>query len=405
MRNTKQLVAMSLSACLALGLAACTAPVASTTAAAAEAGASAGASEASSEASTEAAETTAAAGGGFDVDRDKAVIESLNPVRPEVLGTVKLGNYNNLEIEGEKPQEVSNDDVEYYVIYTLMPNYKEEVDQADFGDTVNINYTGYKDGVAFDGGTAENYDLIIGSNSFIDGFESGLMGKKKGEEVELNLTFPEDYHSEELAGKDVVFKVKVNSIMRQSTLTDELAHEIDEEVNTVDELKARIKQSMQDVYDQQAEQKALYNAALKAAEQAEIVLSDEAVEWKLDDMIKNYYSPYAEQYYGMDLATVLLFQGMSYENFRKSLRESAETAVKQIITLDAIAEAEGIVADDAAIDAYAEEFDLDRAYMENVMGEEMLKLSVIEDLANKLVLENGTVVYPVETEAETSAAN
>jgi len=106
----------------------------------------------------------------------------------------------------------------------------------------------------------------------------------------------------------------------------------------------------------------------------------------------------------MDLATVLLFQGMSYENFRKSLRESAETAVKQIITLDAIAEAEGIVADDAAIDAYAEEFGLDRAYMENVMGEEMLKLSVIEDLANKLVLENGTVVYPVETEAETSAA-
>ena len=148
---------------------------------------------------------------------------------------VKLGDYKNIEVEVDKSYEISDNSVQetienYFLTAPIYTENKEKDTVAD-GDVANIDYEGTKDGEAFDGGSAKGYNLKIGSGTFIDGFESGLIGKKVGETVDLNLTFPEDYGSEDLAGKDVVFKVTINSIQDESyptydTLTDNMSKTI-----------------------------------------------------------------------------------------------------------------------------------------------------------------------------------
>ena len=170
---------------------------------------------------------------------------------------VKLGDYKNIEVEVDKSYEISDNSVQetienYFLTAPIYTENKEKDTVAD-GDVANIDYEGTKDGEAFDGGSAKGYNLKIGSGTFIDGFESGLIGKKVGETVDLNLTFPEDYGSEDLAGKDVVFKVTINSIQDESyptydTLNDEYVKDNYNDyygVSTVEELKKYVSDSLE----------------------------------------------------------------------------------------------------------------------------------------------------------------
>ena len=158
---------------------------------------------------------------------------------------VTLGQYKNLELSVNSAK-VTQEDIDAQ-IENALSSEAEQVEVTNRavkeGDIVNIDYEGKKDGVAFDGGTAQGYDLTIGSGTFIDGFEDGLIGAKIGDTLDLNLTFPENYGAAELAGQDVVFTVKVNSIKEEKLpeLTDELAKKINPEVKNVDEFKAYIK--------------------------------------------------------------------------------------------------------------------------------------------------------------------
>lgn len=188
---------------------------------------------------------------GCGDDSDKAWLDEI-----KASNYVKLGEYKGIEVTEADPV-VNDEEKEAYISYLLKMNPDRGVIE---GDTVNIDYTGTKDGTAFDGGTASGTNLTIGSGQFIEGFEEGLIGAKTGDTLELNLTFPEDYQSAELAGQDVVFSVTVNSIMAQEEqeLTDEYVKGLAiTDVNTVDEFNQYVSDMMmaqaQQTYDNNVE--------------------------------------------------------------------------------------------------------------------------------------------------------
>ena len=177
-------------------------------------------------------------------------------VEPEV----QLGDYKGLEIE-KQSSELTDEEVQESIDHQLghlAEMVVKEDGAVEDGDTVNIDFDGYVDGEQFEGGQADGYDLEIGSGSFIPGFEEQLVGVKAGEEKDVNVTFPEEYHAEELAGKEATFKTKVNEIKFKDVpeLTDEIANELDAEANTVDEYKENLRKRL-------AEQKQLKQKMLK----------------------------------------------------------------------------------------------------------------------------------------------
>lgn len=179
--------------------------------------------------------------------------------KPKSYGKVKLGKYKGIDLLLDK-FEVKDEDVDMEIQYLLSAHktYEEVNDRAVIlGDIANIDYEGKKDGVAFEGGSAKAYDLEIGSNSFIPGFEDAIIGMKIGETKDINLTFPKHYHSEDLAGKDVVFTVKLNAIKiaKEAVLDDAWVKDYTNGENkTVDELKASIKSHMQENVEKQMRQ-------------------------------------------------------------------------------------------------------------------------------------------------------
>ena len=198
------------------------------------------------------------------------VITAEVTVKPEV----KLGEYKNLTV-AKQEREVTDADVEERL--NQKRNQQAELvvveEPAKEGDTVVIDFEGFKDGVAFEGGKGENYSLELGSGSFIPGFEDQLVGAKAGDDVEVKVTFPEDYQAEDLAGKEAIFKVKVHEVKEKElpALDDEFAKDVDDEVETLDELKAKIREELTATKASQA-QEAVHDEALrKAVENAEVV--------------------------------------------------------------------------------------------------------------------------------------
>ena len=233
----------------------------------------------------------------------------------------------------------------------------EEVDgPAAEGDTVDINYVGKKDGVAFDGGSAENHKLKLGSHSFIPGFEEGLIGAVKGEEKELNLTFPEDYHSKDLAGAEVVFEVKVNDVTR------EVLPEIDEEfvedqniqgVDTVEQLREHIRQRLTDTAKRNAEAAAENDMMESFASAVDVEIPDAMIEEETQAQVQQQASQM--QQYGLSLTSYLEMMGMTADQFKESFRENAEKTIRVRLGLKALAKREGFAASDE---------DLEKQYQE-----------------------------------------
>ncbi|MED1917247.1 trigger factor [Bacillus thuringiensis] len=269
-------------------------------------------------------------------------------VKPEV----KLGDYKGLSIE-EKDFSVTEESVDAELT-RMQERHAElvavEEGAAQTGDIAVIDFEGFQDGVAFEGGKAEDYSLELGSGTFIAGFEEQLAGLNIGEEKEITVTFPEEYHSPNLAGKEAVFQVKLNSLKRKNlpTLDDEFAKDVSE-FDTLEELKADTKKKLEEKTAQEKDQYVREQLVLKAAESAEIDLPAVMVEHELDQMVNEFGQRL--QYQGMTLELYYQFSGMDESQLRDQLRADATSRVRTSLTLEAIGKAENIEATEEDVNA------------------------------------------------------
>ena len=289
------------------------------------------------------------------IEKGKDLIFSVEVfVRPDV----ELGAYTHLGIE-KKVEEVTDEDVmaEIERARDKAARFVEVTDRpAKLDDQANIDYAGYLDGVAFEGGTAQGHDLTLGSGSFIPGFEDQVVGMNIGEEKDINVTFPEEYHSKELSGKPVVFKVKLNSLREKEmpALDDEFVKEASESANTVEEYKAEVRAKL----EKQAEDRA--DAAFESeiietvSDNAKVDIPKAMIEEQIDNMLRE--MELRMMYQGLRMEDFLKYSGQTMEQMRDSYRQQAEDRVKTQLTLEAITKAEGIAPTDEEIDKELERF-------------------------------------------------
>lgn len=321
-----------------------------------------------------------------------------------------LSDYRNMTVN-VSPEEITDKDIENYINTSLLIG--SITDRAvKTGDTANIDYVGKKDGVAFDGGTASGYNLKIGSGSFIDGFEDGLIGVMPGETVDLNLTFPENYPSTELAGKEVVFTVTVNSIMATAEYADVTAEEMKKlglNYTSKEELWQAGKEALE-TQNRQHYELALDNAIHeKLADEVEFIkdVPDYFIEEEVENY-KNYLSSMYEAIYNMTLEDALEMQGYTVEELDEELAAGSEDTIKSYFITEAVARAEKIELTDDEVYKTAEE----QAPNYNcASGEELIdevgftayRMSLMEKKVYD-VLRNSVNVEPAEAESEISTA-
>ncbi|PAQ16681.1 trigger factor [Bacillaceae bacterium SAOS 7] len=263
-------------------------------------------------------------------------------VKPEV----KLGEYKGLEVE-KMSTEVTEEDVQNELT-SLQKRHAELVVKEDgkveADDTVVLDFEGFVNGEAFEGGKAENYSLVIGSGTFIPGFEDQLIGMAAGEEKDVEVTFPEEYHAPELAGQPAVFKVKLHEIKAQELpeLNDEFAKETDEAAETLAELKEKIQQRLEEQKKNEAEQTLRDTLVEKAVASVEVDVPEVMVESEIDRMLQEFTQNLSMQ--GMNLDLYYQFSGQSETDLRNQMKENAETRVRTSLTLEAIAVAENLEA-------------------------------------------------------------
>ena len=346
------------------------------------------------EADTESETETSVAESETAEDGSETAAEEEEIVRPENLGEIKLGEYKGIEVETEEPYIVTDEEVDSYIKTYILPQNKQSVDDEIMeGDTANIDYVGTIDGVEFDGGSDEGFDLEIGSGRFIDGFEDGLIGYKKGDKVDVNVTFPESYGNADLAGKPAVFAVTINDVKRTPELTDALVPQLDPECRTVEEYRSKLKEQFQDNADYSARQSLSYAAIEKIVENSEITPSDEAVEWKVKDLIKNYFEPVIMQTYGLSLDDILEMQGKTRADYEAELESVAEDTVKQIMVAQEVARVQNMVVTDADLEKYAEDNHVSLDELIDAFGRETAEETVLEQKAIDFVVDNAVVKY------------
>ena len=313
---------------------------------------------------------------------------------------VTLGEYKGLTVEVD-PVEVTDEQVMDKIASETKQTLTEGT--VEDGDTVNIDYVGKIDGEEFDGGSAEGYDLEIGSCTFIDGFEDGIIGMQVGETKDLELTFPEDYHSEDLAGKDVVFTVTVNSISRVPELTDEVADSVVEGM-TAEAYQESVRQELEDSAKESQKSDAQQKLLQAVYDNATISgYPEENLQYTIN-RAKNYYEWLASMY-GMTLDDYLTNYGMTQDEFMEQIQPVAEEALGEEMTLLAIAEEENIEVSDeeyqAGLARYAEAQGMDDpSKLEEAYGENYIRNSLLQEKVLNFLYENATIEEVKETEAE-----
>lgn len=256
---------------------------------------------------------------------------------------VKLAEYKGISLD-KVVSVISEDDLAAQIDENLMNAAEEISGGAEMGDLVTINFVGTKDGEAFDGGTANNYDLTLGAGGMIPGFEDGIVGMKKGETKDLNLTFPEDYHEESFAGEDVVFKITCQKVRRKAELTDEWAAK-QGDYKTADDYRAGVKAQMEENAQKAADEELKNKAWLQVVDASEVL---EYPQEDIDKQKKEYkkitqrFADQAE----MELEEFVESQNMTMEQFEASMQQYAELIVKQDLVIQAILDAENISLND-----------------------------------------------------------
>ncbi|WP_304651699.1 trigger factor [uncultured Ligilactobacillus sp.] len=310
-------------------------------------------------------------------------------VEPEV----KLGQYKDLEVKAQSTEVTEKEvDAEIKKLQEQQAELVLKEDQpAAEGDTVVIDFEGKVDGVAFDGGKGENYSLELGSNTFIPGFEEQLVGHKAGETVEVNVTFPEEYHAEDLKGKDAVFETTIHEVKTKELpeLDDEFAKDVDEEVDTLVELKAKTRERLE-AQKQNAAKEAIQEEVIdKAVENAEIgEIPGAMIEEDVHRQMDQYLAGLQQQGISADMYYKLT--GSSEEDLHKQFESGAQKRVKTNLVLEAIVAAEDIKASEEEIDAeikeLAAQYGMEEAAVRSALSDDMLN----HDIAIRKVVKEMT---------------
>lgn len=305
---------------------------------------------------------------------------------------VKLGDYKGLKA-AMLPTEASDEDVDKELENMRDRNSRlvtVEDRAAEMGDTAEIDFEGFVDGVAFDGGKGENYPLELGSGSFIPGFEEQVAGHKSEEEFDVNVTFPEDY-AQELAGKDAVFKCKIHEIKTKEMpeLDDDFAKDVSE-FDTLDELKEDLKKQISEKKASEAKTDFENQLIEQVVENMEVEIPECMFEQRTDEMIQDY--AYRLQMQGIDLNTYLSYLGQDMDSFKASFRSGAENQVKASIALEAIVKAEGIEATEEEIEAevakLAEQYSMEAEQVKAAVSAEQLASDIKTRKAVELIVDS-----------------
>ncbi len=329
-----------------------------------------------------------------EIEKGKDLVLKMTvTVEPEV----KLGEYKGLEAE-KVEAEVTDAEVDEQ-IEAMLAQYadlvvKEEGEVAE-GDIVNLDFEGFLNDEPFEGGKAEGHELEIGSGQFIPGFEEQLVGLKSGDEKDLDITFPEEYHAEELAGKPVVFKVKINEIKQKETpeFNDAFVKEELEgfDADTAEGVKESIKKDLEAAKEEEADFKMKESLVSKASDNAEIDVPEAMVRNEQDRMLQEFEQRLSQQ--GLNLELYEQLTGQGADAMREQMKEDALKRVRTGLTLSAIAEAEGITVDDSDVDnelnKLAEQFNMPTEDVKKVLGDlSVLKADVMNQKAIDFLVEN-----------------
>ena len=318
---------------------------------------------------------------------------------------VTLGQYKGLEVEREKV-EITDAEVDAEIARVQKRNARIMTAEraAAMGDTTVIDFEGFLDGVPFDGGKGENHSLVLGSHSFIPGFEEQVVGMSAGEEKDIDVTFPEEYHAD-LAGKPAVFHVKCHEVKENilPELDDEFAKDVSE-FDTLAEYRESIRKNLQETREKTVERTFRETALSKAAELITVEIPEAMIDEQHEIMIRDYSNSLMNQ--GIELEQYIAMMGMDMDTFRMNTRPSAARQLRVNLMLDAVAEAEGFEVTDEDIETELQKMaDAYKLKIEDVRAAvpvENLRKDILERKAADLICESAVVVEPkpVETPAE-----
>ena len=333
-------------------------------------------------------------------DDGSVVITLTTDIYPEVT----LGDYKGLEVE--KAEAVVTDEQVQAELDRMAQNVAstEVVERAaEMGDTANIDFEGFDNGVPFNGGKGENHDLKLGSGSFVPGFEEQIVGMTAGEEKDIDITFPEDYHAE-LAGKAVVFHVKLNKVTATNVPAqdDEFAKDVSE-FETLDALKADIRAKAQENAEKQINSAFEQACVDKAAENATVDMPKGLIEMELDNQMERF--GYQLQMSGYSMEAYAKMMGGDMNTMRNAFRPAAEKQAKVNVTLAKIVEVEGISVTDedmeAEYEAMAKQYELEIEKIKNMVPAEEIKTSLETRKAVKVIVDSAVAVAPKAKESAT----
>ena len=315
------------------------------------------------------------------IEKGKAFIyEATVALKPEVT----LGEYKGVEVK-KAEAVVTDEDVENELTAARKKNGRlidVEDGTIEDGDNTIIDFTGYIDDKTFDGGAGTDYPLVIGSHSFIEGFEDQLIGKKKGETCDVNVTFPAEYHADELAGKPAKFVVTIKEVKRNELpeLNDEFASEVSD-FDTLDEYKADIRKKLQEKKEQDAKVENENNVIEKVVENAQMELPQPMVDTQAREMVENYARRLQSQ--GLNINDYMKYTGMTPEKLMEQMRPEAEKRIKTRLVLEKVVEVENVEVSDEKLDEQINEiaasYKLEGAKLKEMMGERE-KEQIREDL-------------------------
>ncbi len=307
----------------------------------------------------------------MEVGDDKDLVYTATvAVRPEVT----LGEYKGIEIE-KADMEVTDADIDEALAKEQEKNARlvsVEGRAAENGDTVKINFDGTMDGVAFEGGKGENYPLVLGTGNFIEGFEEQIVGHNTGDSFEVNVTFPENYHAKDLAGKPAVFQCDLLEIQRKELpeLNDEFAGEVSE-FETLEEYKADLRKKLGDAKAKTAAAQNENNVVAKVCENATVELPAPMIEMQTEQMIDDYARRMQSQ--GLPLDQYMQYTGMTMDKLKEQFQPQAERNLKTRLVLEEVAKAENIQVSEEAIEAeikrMADAYKMDVENMKEYLGE------------------------------------
>ena len=335
-------------------------------------------------------------------EADGAVLKVKVAVKPEVT----LGEYAGLNVT-KKVKTVDESQVEAELKRMQERNGRMLTREgaAENGDTVDIDFEGFVDGTAFEGGKAEHYNLVLGSNSFIPGFEDQIVGHSAGDEFDVNVKFPEQYHAEELAGKDATFKVKLHEVKYKElpNLDDDFAMDVSE-YDTLEELKNSIRKGIEDNNEKMADQQVENDLIEMVVNNMTAEIPQAMYDERIEELVQDFQYRIAQQ--GLKLEQYLQYMGMNMDQFKAQFAEQAEKQVKMRLAMEAIVAKEGITASDEEFETevkrIADAYQMEADKVRSVVNEEAVKADLAVNKAIDFIKEKANVT--TETVAQEADA-